>query len=230
MEYDKCDLAIAGGADELSRVACHGFKSLMLYSDQDCTPFDVGRQGLNLGEGAGVLVMERQSDVHINEEKVFGRDLGYGISGDAYHPTAPHPEGLGLQRAVTSALKESGLTVSDMSFINAHGTGTPTNDLAETNAIAALGFEPSITPVVSTKGFTGHPLGAAGGVEAVYTLMALNDGRLQGTGGCKKLDPDLSFPAMTESEECVLSGRVAISQSLAYGGSNSALVIEGAGE
>ena len=228
LEYDKCDIVIAGGADELSRVACHGFKSLMLYSDQDCSPFDTGRKGLNLGEGAGVLVMQRQSDALQNRGKIYGRVLGYGTSGDAHHPTAPHPEGLGLQRAVASALQESGLTVSDISFINAHGTGTPTNDLAETHAIAALGFKPDITPVVSTKGFTGHTLGAAGGVEAVYTLMALNDGKVQGTGGCKNLDHALSFPALTESEECVLKGSVGISQSLAFGGSNSALVIEGA--
>ena len=228
LEYGKCDIAIAGGTDELSRVACHGFKSLMLYSEKSCTPFDSNRQGLNLGEGAGILVMEREVDAVKREQKIFGKVAGYGIAGDAYHPTAPHPQGEGLQRAVTAALQNSKLQIDDICLINAHGTGTPANDLAETNAIAALGFAAETVPVVSTKGFTGHTLGAAGGVEAVFTLMALNDGLVFGSGGCETLDPGLAFPAMTASEKRQLSGRVGISQSLAFGGSNSALVIEGA--
>ena len=222
-----CDIAIAGGADELSRVACHGFKSLMLYSETSCTPFDANRQGLNLGEGAGILVMEKLTDAEKRSQEILGKVRGYGIAGDAYHPTAPHPEGRGLQCAIHGALQDSGLIVDDICLINAHGTGTPANDLAETNAISAAGFAPDRLAVVSTKGFTGHTLGAAGGVEAVYTLMALNLGRVFGTGGCHQIDPKLNFPVLSESDRQVLSGKVGMSQSLAFGGSNSALVLEG---
>lgn len=229
LEYDKCDIAIAGGADELSRVACHGFNSLMLYSEKSCTPFDIHRQGLNLGEGAGILVMEKQEDAAKRGQKIFGRVRGYGVGGDAYHPTAPHPGGAGLQRAINNALQDSGLLLDDICLINAHGTGTSANDLAETSAISAAGFDPARVSVVSTKGFTGHTLGAAGGVEAVYTLMALNEGWVQGTAGCHELDPALSFPVLAESECQFLRGKTGMSQSLAFGGSNSALVLEGVG-
>ena len=227
LENNRCDIAIAGGADELSRVACHGFKSLMLYSEKSCTPFDAKRQGLNLGEGAGILVMEKQAHAKARGQEVVGRVRGYGCAGDAYHPTAPHPDGLGLQGAINGALQDSGFLLGDICLINAHGTGTPANDLAETNAISALGFDPDRVPVVSTKGFTGHTLGAAGGVEAVYTLMALNEGRVRGTGGCHNIDPKLNFPVLAESETRVLAGKIGMSQSLAFGGSNSALIIEG---
>ena len=227
LENDKCDVAIAGGADELSRVACHGFKSLMLYSEKSCTPFDEKRQGLNLGEGAGILIMEQQITAEGRGQEILGRVRGYGVAGDAYHPTAPHPEGRGLQCAINGALQESGLVAYDIYLINAHGTGTPANDLAETNAISAAGFDPEKVPVVSTKGFTGHTLGAAGGVEAVYTLMALNEGRVLGTGGCHTIDPKIIYPVVAESEIRLLSGNIGMSQSLAFGGSNSALILEG---
>lgn len=227
LQYDKCDIAIAGGTDELSRVACHGFKSLMLYSEKSCTPFDVNREGLNLGEGAGVLIMEREEDNEKAGRPFWGQVCGYGIGGDAHHPTAPHPEGHGLQRAVRDALKESGYSTGDIALINAHGTGTPANDRAETHAISALGFERDKTAVVSTKGYTGHTLGAAGGVEAVYALMALNAGEVSGSGGCNEVDPALEFPVLRMSDKRELSSNIGMSLSLAFGGSNSALVLEG---
>lgn len=227
LEHNICDIAIAGGADELSRVACHGFKSLMLYSQENCTPFDEKRQGLNLGEGAGILVMEKQSHADIRGQEILGHVRGYGVAGDAYHPTAPQPEGLGLQCAIEGALHDSGLLLEDICLINAHGTGTPANDLAETNAISAVGFDPDTVTVVSTKGFTGHTLGAAGGVEAAYTLMALNEGRVFGTGGCYNIDPQLIFPVLAAGESRILTGKVGMSQSLAFGGSNSAIIFEG---
>lgn len=227
LQYDKCDIAIAGGADELSRVACHGFKSLMLYSGKSCTPFDVNREGLNLGEGAGVLIMERQEENDRAGRPCWGRVCGYGIGGDAHHPTAPHPEGRGLQRAVRDALKDSGRDANDIALINAHGTGTPANDRAETHAISALGFNQARTAVVSTKGYTGHTLGAAGGVEAVYALIALNTGEVSGSGGCNEVDPALEFPVLKMSEKKGLCSNIGMSLSLAFGGSNSALVLEG---
>lgn len=199
----------------------------MLYSEKSCTPFDVGREGLNLGEGAGICILEREEEGKKEGRSPLGRVLGYGVGGDAYHPTAPHPEGRGLQRAVRDALQDSGCNVADISLINAHGTGTPANDRAETHAIAALGFAKDSVAVVSTKGFTGHTLGAAGGVEAVYALMALNEGLVVGSGGCRDVDPELEFPILSSTERRALKGNIGLSLSLAFGGSNSALVLEG---
>lgn len=229
LEYDLCDIAIAGGADELSRIACHGFNSLMLVSKENCRPFDINRKGLNLGEAAGVLILESQVQVEREKRNIAGWVRGYGIAGDAYHPTAPHPDGKGLQKAVGTALMEASVTTGDISMINAHGTGTRVNDQAETKAILEVGFDGTQVPVVSTKGATGHTLGAAGGVEAVFTLLALNRGEVFGTIGCAEPDPELSFPILATGQHAHLTGRIGLSQSLAFGGSNSALVIEGCG-
>lgn len=230
LEYGLCDIAIAGGADELSRIACRGFKSLMLVSEQSCRPFDKDRQGLNLGEGAGILVMEAEKQAVAEKREIVGWIRGYGIAGDAHHPTAPHPQGKGLQQAVGKALADADVAVSDIAMINAHGTGTPANDKAETRAISRMGFNTALQPVVSTKGATGHTLGAAGGIEAVFTLLALNQGELTGTVGCLQSDPAFYFPVLVQGQSTVLNGRIGISQSLAFGGSNGALVIEGSGK
>jgi 3-oxoacyl-[acyl-carrier-protein] synthase-1/3-oxoacyl-[acyl-carrier-protein] synthase II len=227
LECGVCDIAIAGGVDELSRIACNGFKSLMLVSEEHCRPFDKKRRGLNLGEGAGVLVLERENEALSANRKILGWIRGYGSAGDAYHPTAPHPQGAGLQRAILQALADAALSVKDIAMINAHGTGTPANDKAETQAIYEVGFDTAAVPVVSTKGVTGHTLGAAGGIEAVFTLLSLNKGEVFGTVGCLDPDPDLPCSVLPEGEKVVLTGRVGISQSLAFGGSNSVLVIEG---
>jgi 3-oxoacyl-(acyl-carrier-protein) synthase len=229
LEYGLCDIAVAGGADEISRIACHGFKSLMLVSEESCKPFDRDRRGLNLGEGAGILVLEKEVQATSNNRRIVGWIRGYGIAGDAHHPTAPHPRGRGLQLAVAKALEDAGVSVNDISMINGHGTGTQANDKAEANGIYELGFAVPSLPVVSTKGATGHTLGAAGGIEAVFTLLALNQGELSGTIGCLNSDPELPFTVLGQGECAALKGRTGVSQSLAFGGSNGALVIEGAG-
>lgn len=229
LDHDLCDLAIAGGADELSRIACQGFNSLMLVSQNSCTPFGAKRDGLNLGEGAGILCLEKEAEATASQREIKGWVCGYGAANDAYHPTAPHPEGRGLQDAVSQALAAAGLGLADISLINAHGTGTPANDRAETAALSALGLGEETTPIVSTKGATGHTLGAAGGIEAVLTLLALGSGKVSGTIGCHTPDPELAVPVLSAGEEARLSGRMGISQSLAFGGGNSALVLEGGG-
>ncbi len=229
LEHGLCDIAIAGGVDEISRIACHGFKSLMLVSEESCKPFDKNRKGLNLGEGAGIVVLEQEDYAVSRDSSILGWIRGYGIAGDAHHPTAPHPEGKGLKNAVLKALKSAALTTENISMINAHGTGTPANDKAETRAILDMGFD-RLMPVVSTKGATGHTLGAAGGIEAIFTLLSLNRGEVAGTTGCTEFDSDLSFTPIVEGQTAQLEGRVGISQSLAFGGSNSALVIEGSGK
>lgn len=221
---DLCDLVIAGGADELSRMAYHGFAGLMLTATNPCRPFSADREGLNLGEGAGILILEKREN--IASKPVLGSILGYGSAGDAHHPTAPHPEGRGMQEALRLALAQAGVTINDISYINSHGTGTPANDRAESAALAGLGFTAATAPVVSTKGLTGHTLGAAGAIEAILTLEALRQGSTVGTIGCKELDPQLHPSVVVESETRQLSGPIGISQSLAFGGGNGALILE----
>jgi 3-oxoacyl-(acyl-carrier-protein) synthase len=227
LEQGLCEIALAGGVDELSRIACHGFKSLMLVSEESCQPFDKDRQGLNLGEGAGIMVLQKEGSAAMANRTIKGWVKGYGIAGDGYHPTAPHPEGRGLQRATRLALEDSGVGLSDISMINAHGTGTPTNDKAETQAICNVGFAVDSLPVVSTKGGTGHTLGAAGAIEAVLTLLSLNRGEIYGSPGCIHPDPALALTPLKQGERVTLTGRIGISQSLAFGGSNAVLVLEG---
>ncbi len=226
LRHDRCDLVICGGADELSRLAFHGFASLLLTSDSPCMPFAKERNGLNLGEGAGILILERAEQTASSGCLPLGWLRGYGASSDGYHPTAPHPAGRGLQQAVTTAMAEAGVSTADIALINGHGTGTRANDLAETTALAQLGF--TNTPLISTKGATGHTLGAAGGLEAVLTLRALQQGRTFGSIGCQEPDPALSLRPLVEKARQELGGRIGLSHSLAFGGGNAALVLEAA--
>ncbi len=224
-----CDIALAGGADELSVIPYHGFSSLQLLDDNPCRPFDVSRAGLNLGEGAACMVLARGNSGSMRFAKdPIGLILSYGAASDAWHPTAPHPEGRGLSAALTHALHRGGLGISDISFINAHGTGTVANDLAETAALFSL-FDNDVPPVVSTKGATGHTLGAAGAIEAVLSLLTLSEGVAHGTRGCTEPDPALRVPVLKSGDRTRLSGMVGISQSLAFGGGNSVLVVEALG-
>jgi 3-oxoacyl-[acyl-carrier-protein] synthase-1/3-oxoacyl-[acyl-carrier-protein] synthase II len=192
----------------------------MIYDDSPCKPFDKNRKGLNLGEGAGMLVLE--SDVSVRSRKKEARSyiLGYGTASDAYHLTAPSPDGKGLKRAIVNALEESGLASEDVSFINAHGTGTPDNDEVESLVINELFSD---IPFFSTKGYTGHTLGAAGGIEAVFTIGCLEQGRVPANIGFTSHDPDL--PKDPTKEEMKIDCRIGVSQSLAFGGQNAVLII-----
>jgi 3-oxoacyl-[acyl-carrier-protein] synthase-1/3-oxoacyl-[acyl-carrier-protein] synthase II len=231
LENDMCDIAIAGGADEISRIACHGFSSLMLFSQNPCKPFDADREGLNLGEGAGILILEREGMVIRRRAKSLGWVRGYGAACDAYHPTAPHPQGRGLQQAVTIALKDAGVTMDKICYVNAHGTGTQANDQAELNALSMMVTAANKDlAIVSTKGITGHTLGAAGGIEAVLALTALRNSTTPGTIGCRRQDPRLPLRILAEDEESPLRGRIGMSQSLAFGGGNSVLILEACGQ
>ena len=154
-----CDIAIAGGADELSRIAYNGFISLQLTDSSSCRPFDKTRQGLNLGEGAGIVILEKE-EAAFKRDSVIGRLRGYGSSSDAWHPTAPHPEGEGVVRAVKLAAAEAGDINLRFDLINAHGTATKANDVAETNALAIILAEQDGVPIVSTKGITSFSINA----------------------------------------------------------------------
>ena len=226
IESRACDLAVAGGADELSRIAYNGFAGLQLNNTGPCTPFDKDRKGLNLGEGAGVLVMEQEDHALSRGITPLGWIRGYGSASDAWHHTAPHPKGRGLKCAIKQAMRDCHLDIQDISIINAHGTGTQANDLAEANALSDVLHGSRDIAIVSTKGMTGHTLGASGGIEAVFTLLALRKGITPGTYGCLSPDPDLQIDPIPQGISVPLCSRIGISQSLAFGGGNAALVME----
>ena len=215
-----CDIVLAGGADELCRVTYNGFASLMIADTQPVKPFDLERKGLNLGEGAGLLILESAASVAVRGKKPRGYVLGYGSATDAYHLTAPHPEGAGLRRALSEALQTAALKPEQIAFINAHGTGTPDNDKVE--SLVLVDVFPA-KPFVSTKCYTGHTLGAAGAIEAALTLVSLEQQKLPANSGFVTTDPQL--PVQPVSEVTSINGTVALSESLAFGGNNSAVVI-----
>ena len=162
--------AIVGGSDSLAKFTINGFNALNILSPDWCAPFDADRKGLNLGEGAAFLVLEKEED--IVEKKTYGCITGFGNSNDAYHPSSTSPEGEGPFLCMREALAMAGLSPAQIGYINAHGTGTENNDLTESVAMQRLFGTPP--PFASTKSFTGHTLGAAGAMEAVYALLGLD--------------------------------------------------------
>ncbi len=217
-----CDIVIAGGADELLRLTYSGFSSLMITASEPCRPFDLQRKGLNLGEGAGVVILESEATGRDKAKK--GYLYGYGSACDAYHLTAPHPEGSGLKHAIAEALTAAQVVAADIAFVNAHGTGTPDNDRVESRVLSEV--LPGV-PFISTKGYTGHTLGAAGGIEAVFTIACLQRGEIPASIGFATPDPEL--PVTPVAENAAISGDLALSESLAFGG-NNAVVIFGRGD
>ena len=221
LREDRCDLVLAGGADELCRTTYNGFISLMITDPDPVRPFDRNRRGLNLGEGAGMLVLESESLARQRPGRVRARLVGYGGACDAHHLTAPHPDGAGLKRALEEALAACGARPEEIAFVNAHGTGTPDNDRVESRTLADV--LPGV-PFLSTKGYTGHTLGASGGIEAAFTVACLERGRIPASVGFAEPDPDL--PGQPVRQAMAISGRLALSQSLAFGGNNAVVIFE----
>lgn len=166
------DVVIAGGTDALTKFTLNGFNSLMILDQKECRPFDASRSGLNLGEGAGFLVLISDRVKKENDVRTMGYVSGYANTNDAFHQTASSPDGRGSFSAMQKALAMSGLTPSDIDYINLHGTGTLNNDLSEGTAVARL-FGERYPRLSSTKACTGHTLGASGGIEAVFSIMAI---------------------------------------------------------
>ena len=211
------DAAVVGGVDTLCLTTLYGFASLQLTSAQPCRPYDPSRDGLSIGEGAGFALLERAAGAAPGEVML----LGVGESSDAHHMSAPHPEGMGARMAMRAALKAAGLSAADIDYINLHGTATPANDAAEGLAVAAE-FGDRV-PCNSTKGATGHTLGAAGAIEAVICAMALGDGRLPGSPGTQALDPEIQVNYLPHGGNAPL--RRALSNSFGFGGSNCSLIL-----
>ena len=217
MEAGLIDAAVVGGVDSLCFTTLYGFNSLQLLSTQACRPFDVARDGISIGEAAAFALLERAPQNPAPDDLLL---LGIGESSDAYHMSSPHPEGFGARTAMEQALKTAGLAPTAIDYINLHGTATPSNDAAESKAVRAV-FG-SATPCSSTKGATGHTLGAAGGVEAVISLLALRHGLLPGGLNTTQLDPEAGVNYLLENREQPVT-RV-ISNSFGFGGTNCSLI------
>ncbi len=213
-----CDAAVVGGVDTLCLTTLYGFNSLGLVSRQACRPYDAERDGISLGEGAGFALIEKRGAPAMDAGMEL---LGVGDSGDAYHMSTPHPEGRGAGLAMQRALESAGLRAADIDYINLHGTGTKTNDASEDRAVFDL-FG-SATRCSSTKGSTGHLLGAAGITEAIISMLAIEHELMPGGRPTRNIDPTLRSRYLRENE----AGRVrrVLSNSFGFGGSNSSLVI-----
>ena len=216
------DAALVGGVDSLCLTTLYGFHSLQLVSRQPCRPFDPARDGISIGEAAAFALLERAPDSLDPNAVLF---LGIGESSDAYHMSSPHPEGRGAQAAMLQALSTAGLQPTDIDYINVHGTGTPSNDDAEAHAVAAvLGGE---VPCSSTKGATGHALGAAGALEAVICALALQHGVMPAGLNTTAVDSSLGVRYLLENRRQQIA-RV-MSNSFGFGGSNCSLILGRAG-
>jgi len=200
----------------------YGFHSLQLSSPAPCRPFDVARDGISIGEAAAFVLLERLSE-KVNSESVLLH--GVGESSDAYHMSAPHPEGLGAKRAMQAALNSASLEPGDIDYINLHGTGTPSNDRSESQAVTSI-FGPT-TPCSSTKGATGHTLGAAGALEAVISALAIRNGLMPGGIQTTRIDPTLTAHYIKENRRAAL--RRVLSNSFGFGGTNCSLIFGRAG-
>ena len=212
-----CDAAVVGGTDSLCLTTLYGFHSLGLTSREPCRPYDADRDGISIGEGSGFALVERAARPAAGDNLL----LGVGESSDAYHMSTPHPEGLGARLAMERALKSARLQPEDVDYVNLHGTATKTNDASEDKAVFDL-FGHG-TPCSSTKGATGHLLGAAGITEAIISILAINHGFLPGSANTRNLDPALRCNYLLENR----SARVqrVLSNSFGFGGNNCSLVL-----
>jgi 3-oxoacyl-[acyl-carrier-protein] synthase I len=216
IEAGLCDAAIVGGVDSLCLTTLYGFRSLGLVSSQPCRPYDAARDGISIAEAAGFALLEK-SPLSSRDIQV----LGVGESSDAYHMSSPHPEGRGAQKAMRAAIEQAHIHATDIGYINLHGTATKTNDAAEGAAIAVVFGRD--TPASSTKGYTGHTLGAAGITEIVITAMALQRGAIPGSLNTSTLDPEIVINYQLDSQP--LAMRYAMSNSFGFGGSNCSVVL-----
>jgi 3-oxoacyl-[acyl-carrier-protein] synthase II len=223
------DAMLTGGSDALSTVLVAGFNSLQSLSPAPAKPYSKNRSGLSLGEGSGMVVLVREDIAREMGLPILAEVMGYGLSADGYHATAPHPEGKGASRAIRAGLELAGLKPEDVAYVNSHGTGTPKNDPAETRA-TRLGLGPAADKVAvsSTKSMVGHLLGAAGAVEAIITIKALEQQVAPPTAGYDERDPECDLDYVPNVAR-PMAMKVAVSNNFAFGGANASLVFARAG-
>ena len=217
----KLKSCLCGGSDTLSLLTFAGFNSLRVVDPNPCSPFSLGRQGINLGEGAAFLVLEDEGAARARGAAIYG----YACAGEAHHMTAPEPSGAEAARAMVAALGSAGVSAAQIGWVNAHGTGTPLNDVVESKAMQKVfGDRVGQTPLISTKAMTGHCLGAAGAIEIMATVLALKAGVIPQTLGFRGVDPecplDYGHSGLRESD-----ASLALSNSFAFGGNSTSVVI-----
>jgi len=215
-------LVLAGGVDAITRICFMGFNALKLLDPEPCRPFDRGRRGMSIGEAAAFVVLEDAEHCRARGARVLGELLGAGMTTDAHHVTAPHPEGEGMVRAMADALAAAGRAPADIGYVNAHGTGTPQNDRMEALALVRLFGEGRVL-VSSTKSLVGHTMAAAGSVEAAATLLTLQHGLIPPTANLRDPDPDVPFDCVPGTARAV-ELQAAVSNSFGFGGQNVSLV------
>lgn len=219
----KLDRVLVGGSDALTQFTLSGFNSLMVFSDEWCQPFDENRKGLNLGEGAGYLLLESEESLKKTGSKVLGEVTGWSNTADAYHQTATSPNADGATMAVKGALEKAHLSPDDIDYVNAHGTSTQNNDLTESIALKNI-FGERVPPFSSTKSYTGHTLAASGGIEAVFSILAIQE---------KLYLPNLNYDTVISETGLVPVTEVTkaekldhiVSNSFGFGGNCTSLII-----
>jgi 3-oxoacyl-[acyl-carrier-protein] synthase-1 len=210
------DVVLVGGVDSLCNSILYGFNSLELVSTSQCRPFDRRRDGINIGEACGYAIVARAGVIPGARLSL----AGYGESSDAYHMAHPHPQGRGAVIAIDRALERAGLTADSIDYVNLHGTATPANDLIESRVLAQRFAKRTMAS--SSKGWTGHALGAAGILESVITLEAMSTGIIPGTLNCEEMDPKIEFQVITDNVDAEV--RYALSNSFGFGGNNATLI------
>ena len=234
IKYGDADVMVAGGAEAaVCRLGLAGFCALKALSsgyndtpEKASRPWDNGRDGFVMGEGAGVLVLEEYEHAKARGAKIYAEVKGYGLSGDAYHITAPAADGDGGYRSMSAALRNAGLNIDQIDYINAHGTSTPMGDMIELNAVSKLyhGDKSNIN-MSSTKSATGHLLGAAGAIEAIYSILAVRDGKLPPTLNLDDPSDDIGDINLVPHEAQDKPVRNALSNSFGFGGTNASLIV-----
>jgi 3-oxoacyl-[acyl-carrier-protein] synthase-1 len=217
------DRVVVGGTDSLTLFTISGFKSLMIFDEDWCRPFDDTRKGLNLGEGAGYIVIESEKSLEITKKQPLAVLSGYSNASDAFHQTASSPDGHGAKLSMTEALRVANIQPEEIDYINAHGTATPNNDLSESQAIQSI-FNDRIPPFSSTKSYTGHTLAASGGIEAVFAILALQNGYLYPNLNFKTPISETGLVPQTTFEEGKKIRHV-LSNSFGFGGNNSTIIL-----
>ena len=213
-----CDAAVVGGVDSLCLTTLYGFGSLGLLSSVRCRPFDTDRDGISIGEGAGMVLLEKKTGGRTADSIAL---LGVGESSDAYHMSTPHPEGLGARMAMEQALLSAGLGPGAVDYINLHGTGTRSNDATEDKAVCAVFGRD--TPCSSTKGWTGHTLGACGAIDAIICALALERGFMPGSVNTRAIDPSMGLHYLLDNRRHPLD--IAMSNAFGFGGTNCSLLL-----
>ncbi len=224
IEWDIADIAITGGVDVFSQVAFTGFQRLLSLAPDACRPFDLNRKGLVVGEGCGVLILERENWRKDREFDAYGSIVGSGLASDRYHMTSPHPAGDGAIRAVKQSLNEAGLRPGQIDYISAHGTGTKANDRIEIQALIEVFRNSNIPPTSSIKSMLGHSMGAAGALELIASFLMLKNSRMLPTVNYTTPDPDCPVdcvPNKARKREM----RFILSNSFAFGGQASSIII-----